>query len=163
MSKAEERATPSAQLSKWLACLCPASTTSHGQHFNKLVVFDEAHKYIESPDLVAGLVGIVREMRHKGTSVLVASQDPPSVPVALIELSTQIVLHRFNSPAWLKRIQKANAALASLSAEQLARLPSGEAYLWSAKASDPAFTREAVRIQCRPRATLHGGATRTAV
>jgi DNA phosphorothioation-dependent restriction protein DptH len=134
-----------------------------GEHFNKLVVFDEAHKYIESPDLVAGLVGIVREMRHKGTSVLVASQDPPSVPVALIELSTQIVLHRFNSPAWLKHIQKANAALASLSPEQLARLPSGEAFLWSAKASDPAFTREAVRIQCRPRATLHGGGTRTAV
>jgi DNA helicase HerA-like ATPase len=137
--------------------------TWEGQHFNKLVVFDEAHKYIESPDLVAGLVGIVREMRHKGTSVLVASQDPPSVPVALIELSTQIVLHRFNSLAWLKHIQKANAALASLSAEQLARLPSGEAYLWSAKASDPAFKREAVRIQCRPRATLHGGGTRTAV
>ncbi len=112
---------------------------------------------------MAGLVGIVREMRHKGTSVLVASQDPPSVPVALIELSSQIVLHRFNSPAWLKHIQKANAALASLSPEQLARLPSGEAYLWSAKASDPAFTREAVRIQCRPRATLHGGGTRTAV
>ncbi len=66
--------------------------------------------------------GIVREMRHKGTSVLVASQDPPSVPVALIELSTQIVLHRFNSPAWLKHIPKANAALASLSAEQSTRL-----------------------------------------
>jgi len=137
--------------------------TWEGQHFNKLVVFDEAHKYIESPDLVAGLVGIVREMRHKGTSVLVASQDPPSVPVALIELSSQIVLHRFNSPAWLKHIQKANASLASLSPEQLARLPSGEAFLWSAKASEAAFTREAVRIQCRPRATLHGGGTRTAV
>ena len=26
-----------------------------GGHFNKLVVFDEAHKYIDSPDLVAGL------------------------------------------------------------------------------------------------------------
>jgi len=71
-------------------------------------------------------------MRHKGTSVLVASQDPPSVPVALIELSPQIVLHRFNSPAWLKYIQKANAALASLSPEQLARLSGGR---W------PAFAR----------------------
>jgi DNA phosphorothioation-dependent restriction protein DptH len=27
--------------------------------FNKLVVFDEAHKYIESPDLVAGLIEVV--------------------------------------------------------------------------------------------------------
>lgn len=52
------------------------------QPFNKLVVFDEAHKYIESPDLVAGLVEVVREMRYKGTSIMVASQDPPSVPIS---------------------------------------------------------------------------------
>ncbi len=90
--------------------------------FNKLVVFDEAHKYIESPDLVAGLIEVVREMRHKGTSIMVASQDPPSVPVSLIELSSQVILHKFNSPAWLKHIQKANAALGSLTPEQCDRL-----------------------------------------
>jgi DNA helicase HerA-like ATPase len=140
-----------------------SDATWEGKEFNKLVVFDEAHKYIENRDLVAGLVGVVREMRHKGTSVLVASQDPPSVPLPLIELSSQIILHRFNSPAWLKHIQKANAALSSLTPEQLAKLQAGEAYVWSAKASDPAFSREAVKIQCRPRATLHGGATKTAV
>jgi hypothetical protein len=61
------------------------------------VFFDEAHKYIESQDLVTGLVEVVREMRHKGTSILVASQDPPSVPTALIELSPQVILHKFNS------------------------------------------------------------------
>ena len=79
-----------------------AETTWQGRRFNKLVVFDEAHKYIGSSDLVAGLVEVVREMRHKGTSILVASQDPPSVPASLIELSTQIILHKFNSPAWLE-------------------------------------------------------------
>ena len=61
-------------------------------------------------------------MRHKGTSILVASQDPPSVPTSLIELSSQIILHKFNSPAWLKHIQKANAALEGLTAARLARL-----------------------------------------
>ena len=91
-----------------------ADAKHDGKAFNKLVVFDEAHKYIESPDLVAGLIEVVREMRHKGTSILVASQDPPSVPVSLIELSSQIILHKFNSPAWLKHIQKANAALTGL-------------------------------------------------
>lgn len=68
------------------------------RRFNKLVVFDEAHKYIDSPDLVAGLVESVREMRHKGMSILVASQDPPSVPVQLIELSNHVILHKFTSP-----------------------------------------------------------------
>ena len=42
-----------------------------------MVVFAKAHKYIESPDLVAGLMEVLREMRHKGTSILVASQAPP--------------------------------------------------------------------------------------
>lgn len=134
-----------------------------GQNFNKLVVFDEAHKYIDSSDLVAGLVEVVREMRHKGTSVMVASQDPPSVPLALIELSTQIILHRFNSPAWIKYIQKANAALHALTPEKMAQLKQGEAYVWSAKATDESFSRDAMKIQCRPRVTLHGGGTKTAV
>ncbi len=131
--------------------------------FNKLVVFDEAHKYIDSPDLVAGLVEVVREMRHKGTSIMVASQDPLSVPVSLIELSSQVILHKFNSPAWLKHIQKANAALGALTPEKMANLRPGEAFVWSSKATDEAFTKGAVRIHCRPRVTHHGGATKTAV
>lgn len=137
--------------------------TFNGQSFNKLVVFDEAHKYIGNPDLVDGLISVVREMRHKGTSILVASQDPPSVPISLIELSSQIILHRFNSPAWLKHLQKANAALLNLTPEQLARLHPGEAFVWSSKATDPLFFREAIKVKLRPRATLHGGATKTAV
>jgi len=134
-----------------------------GKTFNKLVVFDEAHKYIESPELVSGLIEVVREMRHKGTSILVASQDPPSVPVSLIELSSCIVMHRFNSPQWLKHIQRANAALNGLTSEQMATLKSGEAIVWSGKATDERFSRGAIKIKCRPRVTRHGGATKTAV
>lgn len=119
--------------------------------------------YIESPDLVAGLVEVVREMRHKGTSIMVASQDPPSVPVQLIELSSQIILHKFNSPAWLKHIQKANAALGGLTPEKMAHLRPGEAFVWSSKATDEAFSKGAIKVRCRPRATQHGGATKTAV
>jgi DNA helicase HerA-like ATPase len=131
--------------------------------FNKLVVFDEAHKYIENADLIAGLVEVVREMRHKGTSIMVASQDPPSVPVSLIELSTQIIMHKFNSPAWLKHIQKANTALSSLTSDKMSRLGIGEAYIWSSQATDDLFTRGAIKIKCRPRVTQHGGGTKTAI
>jgi hypothetical protein len=134
-----------------------------GSSFNKLIVFDEAHKYIDNPDLVDGMIEVVREMRHKGTSVMVASQDPPSVPVSLIELSSQIIMHQFNSPAWLKHIQKANAALNDLNAEAMARLETGEAYVWSSKATDGVFSKQGMKIKCRPRVTRHGGATQTAM
>ena len=140
-----------------------AEATYEGYSFNKLVVFDEAHKYIENSDLVAGLIEVVREMRHKGTSIMVASQDPPSVPVSLIELSSQIILHKFNSPAWLKHMQRANAALDSLTPEKMSRLGPGEAYVWSSKATDDSFTMGAMRMRCRPRVTQHGGSTKTAV
>jgi DNA phosphorothioation-dependent restriction protein DptH len=140
-----------------------AETTYKGRSFNKLVVFDEAHKYVDNPDLVGGLVEVVREMRHKGTTILVASQDPPSVPTSLIELSSQIILHKFNSPSWLKHIQKANSALEGLTATRLAELGPGEAYVWSSRATDDAFTKGAVKIRCRPRVTQHGGGTKTAL
>lgn len=140
-----------------------SEATYQGSAFNKLVVFDEAHKYIESDDLVSGLVEVVREMRHKGTSIMVASQDPPSVPISLIELSSQIILHKFNSPAWLKHIQKANTSLGELTSDKMSNLGTGEAYIWSSKASDDSFTHGAVKIKCRPRITQHGGSTKTAV
>lgn len=140
-----------------------SEATYEGQPFNKLVVFDEAHKYIENPDLIAGLIEVVREMRHKGTSIMVASQDPPSVPVSIIELSSQIILHKFNSPSWLKHIQKANSALNMLTPEKMGQLGPGEAYLWSSKANDEVFSTGAVKIRCRPRVTQHGGSTKTAV
>lgn len=140
-----------------------SEATDEGRLFNKLVVFDEAHKYADSGDLVTGLVSSVREMRHKGMSVLVASQDPPSVPSELIELSTHMVLHRFTSPAWLKHLQKVNASLSGLNPEKLAALRPGEAYVWAGKATDEAFVRGTVKVDCRPRVTQHGGATRTAL
>ncbi|MEO0769605.1 MAG: hypothetical protein AAFY72_09255 [Cyanobacteria bacterium J06649_4] len=108
---------------------------SENEQSNKLVVFDEAHKYIESPELLSGLIEVVREMRHKGTSIMIASQDPSSVPTSLIELSSQIILHKFNSPAWLKHIQKANAALGSLTPSKMSQLNPGEAYVWANKAT----------------------------
>ena len=133
------------------------------ERFNKLVVFDEAHKYIDSPDLVDGLVSSVREMRHKGMSVLVASQDPPSVPIKLIELSDVVILHKFNSPAWLRHMQKAMVSLADLTPAKMASLAPGEAYVWSSKSTEADFTRGAMRMRLRPRITRHGGGTKTAV
>ena len=139
-----------------------SETESKHNQFNKLVVFDEAHKYIDSPELTSGLIEIVSQMRHKRTSIMIASQDPSSIPTTLIELSSEIILHKFNSPAWLKHVQKANAALDSLTPRKMTNLNPGEAYVWSNKATDDAFMKGAMKIQCRPRITQHGGATKTA-
>jgi DNA phosphorothioation-dependent restriction protein DptH len=131
--------------------------------FNKLIVFDEAHKYMDNPDLTGHIVDVIRQMRHQGVSVLIASQDPPSLPNAIIELSSVIVLHRFNSPQWLKHIQKSVTSLSELTSAQLSSLRAGDAYIWATKSTERVLTQKAVKMRLRPRATRHGGATRTAV
>lgn len=132
------------------------------ERFNKLIVFDEAHKYMGG-SLIGQVVEVIREMRHKGVSVIIASQDPINVPPAVIELSSVVMLHRFNSPNWLRHIQKSLAALNDLTSPMLASLNPGEAFIWANKATDPIFTRRASKIRMRPRVTRHGGSTRNAV
>ena len=134
-----------------------------GRDFNKLVVFDEAHKYMSNQDLTSHIVEVVRQMRHQGVSIMIASQDPPSLPLAIIELSSIMLLHRFNSANWLKHIQKAQVALDELTPVQLVNLMPGEAYTWANKSTDQSFTSRAVKVKCRPRVTQHGGSTKTAI
>jgi DNA helicase HerA-like ATPase len=133
-----------------------------GERFNKLIVFDEAHKYMGG-SLIGHVVEVIREMRHKGVSVIVASQDPINVPSTIIELSSLVVLHRFNAPNWLKHIQKSLAALGELTPAMMASLTEGEGFVWANKSTDQTFSKRACKVRFRPRATKHGGSTRTAV
>jgi hypothetical protein len=112
--------------------------------------------------LTTAIVESGRLMRHTGTSIVMASQDPPSVPRKVIELSTIIVSHRITSPQWLDHLRKANEAFDSrtMSISMLAQLAAGEAFVW-ARDGDSEFRRPQ-RVRIRPRLTRHGGATRRA-
>lgn len=134
-----------------------------GRAFNKFIVFDEAHKYMNNKELVSSITTAIREMRHKGVSIMIASQDPMSLPTEIIELSSIVVMHRFSSPAWVKHVQKAITPLQTLTATEMSSLGSGEAYLWANKASDKTITQRPIKISIRPRVTKHGGDTIQAV
>jgi DNA helicase HerA-like ATPase len=133
--------------------------TSEGRSFNKLIVFDEAHKYMNDARLTTAIVGTIREMRHRGTSVVIASQNPPSVPREVIELSQVVFAHEFSSPTWLDHIKKVKTAFSDLVPSSLARLSPGQAYVWTS--GNDRF-RKPQRMVIRPRTTRHGGATRRA-
>ena len=134
-----------------------------GRSFNKFIVFDEAHKYMNNKELVGSITTAIREMRHKGVSVMIASQDPMSLPTEIIELSSIVVMHRFSSPAWVKHVQKAITPLQTLTPTEMASLGSGEAYIWANKATDKAITQRPIKISIRPRVTKHGGDTIEAI
>ena len=135
----------------------------NGKAFNKFIVFDEAHKYMSNKDLVGSITTAIREMRHKGVSIMIASQDPMSLPTEIIELSSIVVMHRFSSPAWVKHVQKAITPLQTLTPTEMSALGSGEAYLWANKSTDKSITQRPVKISIRPRVTKHGGDTIQAV
>ena len=134
-------------------------TDYKGKSFNKFIVFDEAHKYMDNKDLTSNIVSSIREMRHKGVSIMIASQDPPSLPNEIIELSSIVIIHKFNSPQWLKHIQKSITQLVSLQSADMSALHPGEAFLWATKATDKSITNKPQKITTRPRVTKHGGGT----
>jgi DNA phosphorothioation-dependent restriction protein DptH len=136
-----------------------AVKNANGAHFNKFIVFDEAHKYMDNKDLTGNIVTAIREMRHKGVSIMIASQDPPSLPNEIIELSSVVLLHKFNSPQWLKHIQKSITQLSTLGAADMSALIPGEGFLWATKATEKSITTKPVKVSTRPRVTKHGGGT----
>ena len=116
---------------------------------------------MDNPRLTNAIVETVREMRHQGTSVVIASQNPPSVPRDVIELSSVVVAHKFTSPQWLEHIRKVNAAFGKdLTPARLATLRPGEAFVWSSGGAEE--FRRPQRVTMRPRLSRHGGATRRA-
>ena len=140
-----------------------AASRHNGREFNKLVVFDEAHKYISESDLISQVVETIREMRHQATSVIIASQDPLSVPRAIIELTSVLILHRMTSPQWLKHLRSALAALEDVQDGAVTSLQPGEALVWAQRSTDKRFALRPQKVTIRPRFTQHGGGTKTAV
>jgi len=129
------------------------------KHFNKFIVFDEAHKYMDNKELTSSIVTAIREMRHKGVNIMIASQDPPSLPNEIIELSSIVIVHKFNSPQWLKHIQKSITQLDALNPAEMSALLPGECFIWATKANDKTITTRPIKMYTRPRFTKHGGST----
>lgn len=73
------------------------------------VVVDEAHKYMNSSsaaeDFTERLLTTIREQRHNGTRVIIATQEP-TISEKLLDLCSTTIVHRFSSPAWFDSIKK---------------------------------------------------------
>ncbi|OOQ84266.1 hypothetical protein PEBR_33938 [Penicillium brasilianum] len=93
----------------------------------------------EAMELTETLLSIVRQQRHLGTRVVIATQEPTLSPTHL-DLCNLTIIHRFTSPAWFKAI-KAHIAGASENAEakdalerdlfrKIVQLSTGEALLF---------------------------------
>ncbi|KAI9628854.1 hypothetical protein H4Q26_018398, partial [Puccinia striiformis f. sp. tritici PST-130] len=76
----------------------------------KVLLLDEAHKYLNSDPCSArftdSMTSLIRQQRHFGIRTIISTQEPTVVPDAILDLVSFLVLHRFNSPSWIKHLSK---------------------------------------------------------
>ncbi|KAJ7697496.1 hypothetical protein B0H14DRAFT_3655855, partial [Mycena olivaceomarginata] len=142
----------------------------------KLVVLDEAHKYLVNSDsarLTQSVSNIIRLQRHLATRVVIATQEPTVVPPTILDLASIIICHRFSSPAWCTHLAR-HVSTSSESVhwyQQVMTLGTGDALVFSPAAAVAADERGGVvllgrahlKLRVRPRLTLDGGASLLAV
>ncbi|WEW60240.1 hypothetical protein PRK78_005725 [Emydomyces testavorans] len=115
----------------------------------RIIAMDEAHKFLtitnrEALELTESLLSIIRQQRHLGTRVIIATQEPALSP-KLMDLCDVTMVHRFTSPEWYKTLEGHLAgAVVGMSAEERSKsdpnnlfskivlLETGEALVFSA-------------------------------
>jgi hypothetical protein len=137
----------------------------------KMIVMDEAHKYINnsaaSNVLAESLTSIIRQQRHLGTRTIISTQDPTTLPPALIDLCPLVVVHRFSSPNWWsmlsKHVSTGKAEDAQEMFERIVRLRTGEAFVFSPgglvtkEGKIEKMGTEYLRVRVRKRITADSG------
>lgn len=146
------------------------SPTSSG----RVIALDEAHTYMtDSPGATAltdSLLYAVHLQRHNGLRVVVSTQEP-SVSTQIIDLCTAIIVHRFTSPAWYKKLSehiKDPTALGNRGhlLDQIVRLEPSEALVYCPTAkigvaedcvSTSDVSQEMFRVRIRRKVTWDAG------
>jgi energy-coupling factor transporter ATP-binding protein EcfA2 len=134
-----------------------------GSIFPKILIADEAHEYANDPFLVENFVRLIRLMRHKSLTILIASQDPPSLDKRMKELASMTIMLNMETEAWVEDMAKAKMAIGKVPSSMFTGLESGQCMIWSRFATEGSFTKAPQPCVIGPRATMHGGFTKTAV
>ncbi|KAI4672234.1 uncharacterized protein J4E78_000734 [Alternaria triticimaculans] len=145
---------------------------------NKMVVLDEAHKYMsDSPGskfLAECLRHTISVQRHEGVRMIISTQEP-TVSTELIALCNMTVIHRFSSPTWYGALKGHISALDGNDdkalMQQIEGLETGEALVYCpstvlAKNDDGSLvkaTGRLLKVNIRKRITQDGGESIMAV
>jgi len=141
----------------------------------KVLVVDEAHKYLSSSKNASGLtkalLSLTRQQRHLAMRVIISTQEPTVVTPVLLDLCTVTILHRFSSPSWWTHLEKhVSADLSEEAFDRVVKLQTGEAIVIapSGLATFPSSTgeekvgqigRRYLIVKTRKRVTQDGGAS----
>jgi hypothetical protein len=143
----------------------------------KVIALDEAHNYMGEHNAAAAqfterLLKTVREQRHQGARVVVATQEP-SINPRLLDLCNITMVHRCTSPAWYAVLREHIAALRGKNDQEvfetIVRLKTGEGLLFCPTAAIGIEDNKVIRMdtsfkkfRTRRRITADGGRSKLA-
>jgi hypothetical protein len=128
---------------------------------NKVVVFDEAHEYVDSKELVGELENAITQIRHDGLSFILASQFPDRIPATIFKyLLTRFIFKLPNRKA-IDYVRKAAPNLEVLSPQRVSNLnlEQGVCFIQTDDDCTDTLLKVPQLLSIRPRCTLHGGET----
>ena len=128
---------------------------------NKVIIFDEAHEYVDSKELVGELENAITQIRHDGLSFVLASQFPERIPEAIFKyLLTRLIFKLPNAKA-INYVRNSAPNLNSLSPQSVANLnlEQGVCFIQTDDDCTDSYLRDPQALLVRPRCSLHSGAT----
>jgi hypothetical protein len=128
---------------------------------NKVIVFDEAHEYVGSKELVGELENAITQIRHDGLSFILASQFPDRIPDTIFKyLLTRLVFKLPNRKA-IDYVRKAAPNLECLSPQRVSNLDleQGACFIQTDDDCTDTLLKVPQLLTVRPRCTQHGGYT----
>jgi hypothetical protein len=73
------------------------------------------------------------------------------------------IMLNMETEEWVKDMARAKMAIQNVPASMFCGLESGQCWIWSRFATDPTFNKSPQPCVIGPRATMHGGFTKSAV
>lgn len=123
-------------------------------HFNKMLVFDEAHEYM-SDAFGERMEARIRLMRHEGTSYVFATQDVASIPMGISRFLTTRFVFDLGTR---ENVQDLEQAAPEFRGYNLQGVKPGFCFLQANMSTNGTFARPR-EVRVRPRVTQHGGGT----
>jgi hypothetical protein len=128
---------------------------------NKMIVFDEAHEYVDSRELIGELENAITQIRHDGLSFVLASQFPERIPESIFKYLLTRIVFKLPTKKAINYLQKVAPNLKTLSIEEVVNL-NLEQGLCFIQTDDDCTDKKLSKpqlLEIRPRCSLHGGAT----
>lgn len=128
---------------------------------NKVVVFDEAHEYVDSKELVGELENAITQIRHDGLSFILASQFPERIPAAIFKYLLTRFIFKLPSLQAINFVRKAASNLDCLSPQRVSNLDleQGVCFVQTDDDCTDSLLKVPQLLTIRPRCTQHGGET----